>query len=105
MERLLDVERKRQLCSKIAESYREKAKEVRIFGNKIVPPKCENLFFPPFIGEIVGDILEINHSNTAYHLEKESRKYDDLANSRFRIYFKPVSSLQKTLNKILNLTV
>jgi len=100
MERLFDVPRKRELCYEIAEIYRQKANEHKMFGDKILPAKCENSFFPPTMGIIFGDLFGMYYLNIGEDIERKARKYENLANSRFRICFTPSLILQKTLNSL-----
>ena len=95
MKILPDPTTKRGLCYKIAEIYRQKAKEQEMIVDEILPGFYGNSFFPSMIGNLLGNLSRVPHD-----LERKARKYEGIANSKVRIHITRISTLQKALKKL-----
>jgi hypothetical protein len=90
------IDEKRELCRKIAETYEQKAKDnegVKIQKRTITPSTFTRCAV--YIGRIPSSISE----NLNEECREESKKYENLANSRL-LYLKRKFSLEKVLNEL-----
>lgn len=101
MRKLLNINEKRELCTRIATFYQQKEKEGQAYGNVAIPD------FRTVKADEIDPKEMVKHMKTSLAIRNviidsrgKNEEYNNLAKSKLRIYFIRISKLRDTLSEL-----